>query len=149
MIFPDYIDPNHPLLIEFGHRINTASIDRLANRILYNIQQGFHGCEVYASSGVGKTTAQEHLVNHAHRWLIDFRKQKIGVARAIVFPASISRTPLGFWTMMAEQFGFAFSSQPKLHDLRKKVHNQIRTDCVSADVRKFVLFIDGATSPQD
>src|SRR3989304_7352626 len=65
------LDPDHPLFIESGYRINTKPVERMADFVLYNIQQGHHGCSLYSESGVGKSTAQDYLVETDWRWLVE------------------------------------------------------------------------------
>ncbi len=137
------LDPDHPLFIESGYRINTKPVERMADFVLYNIQQGHHGCSLYSESGVGKSTAQDYLVETDWRWLVEDGR-RAGVARAIVATSDACRSPLSFWHALSHQLGMPRWSSARPHELRARIHNHMRAACGHADVRRYVLFIDSA-----
>jgi len=134
----------HPLLLPDGYQINTKPTERLANFIRMNLFEGHHGCSVYGSGGVGKTTAITYLTDNASRWLIDSDRRPMAVGARMVMPSGVRRTDRAFWRAMTERLGLGTSSSATSAVGMAKIRNLIASRCGQANVNTFVLFIDNA-----
>ena len=134
----------HPLLLPDGYQINTKPTERLANFTRMNIFEGHHGCSVYGSGGLGKTTAITYLTDNASRWLIDSDRRPMAVAARMVMPSGVRRTDRAFWRAMTERLSLGSSTSASAAVCMAKIRNLIASRCGQANVNTFVLFIDNA-----
>lgn len=134
----------HPIFIPNGYQINTRPTEHIANLIVSNISQGFHGCGAYAGGGVGKTSAQHYLSDHSSRWLIDSDRQLLGVAARMIMPSGVRRNDRAFWDMMNQRLHLAnvISIDPGL--ALNRIVTWVATRCGQARVRRMVLFVDNS-----
>jgi hypothetical protein len=135
---------DHPIFIPNGFQINTIAIEVSANFILANIEQGHHGCSLYAPGGVGKTTAQQVLTDNVARWLVDRNGRQIGVAARMIMPTGVRRTNRAFWLAMNRGLNLNISTSIDPGLARDRISNFVLSRCALAKVRQMVLFIDNA-----
>jgi hypothetical protein len=137
-------DELHPIFIENGFQISTKPTESFANAILKNVEENHHGLPCYGGGGLGKTTAQEYLTEHASQWLIDANRKPIGVASRLIMPSGMRRSDGAFYTAINHRLKLTNSDRLTAQKGRDRVINFVKTRCGQAQLPLMVMFIDNA-----
>lgn len=137
-------NPTHPLLIPNGFQISTRPTEMLANFIMRNIEEDHHGVPVYGAGGLGKTSAQEYLTNHASQWLVDANRNPIGVAARLIMPSGQRRSDGAFYNAVNTRLRLSSSDRVPASKGRDRLLSFVKSRCGQAKLPLMVLFIDNA-----
>ena len=134
----------HPILVPNGFQIYTKPTEAVANFILGHIENDHHGASFFGGGGLGKTSAQQFLTDHASRWLVDENRKPIGVASRLIMPSGARRSDGAFYTAMTN--GLRLTNTDRLSPTKGKdrLINFVKTRCGQAEQDLMVMFIDNA-----
>lgn len=138
------MEKKHPILVPNGFQIYTKPTEAAANCVLGHIENDHHGTSFFAGGGVGKTSAQQYLTDHAPRWLVDERGNPIGVASRLIMPSGNRRSDGAFYTAITN--GLRLTNTDRLSPCKGKdrLINFVKTRCGQAEQDLMVMFIDNA-----
>jgi hypothetical protein len=134
----------HPILIPNGFQIYTKPTEAVANFVLGHIENDHHGASFFGGGGLGKTSTQQFLTDHAPRWLVDENRNPIGVASRLIMPSGTRRSDGAFYTAMTN--GLRLTNTDRLSACKGKdrLINFVKTRCGQAEQDLMVMFIDNA-----
>jgi hypothetical protein len=134
----------HPILVPNGFQIYTKPTEAVANFILGHIENDHHGASFFGGGGLGKTSAQQFLTDHAAHWLVDEKRKPIGVASRLIMPSGTRRTDGAFYIAMANGLRLTNTDRLSARKAKDRLVNFIKTRCGQADQDLMVMFIDNA-----
>lgn len=134
----------HPIFIPNGFQIYTKPTENLANFVLQNVETDHHGVTAYGGGGLGKTSAQEFLTDHASQWLIDRNRNPIGVASRLIMPSGQRRSDGAFYTAINTRLNLTTAALLTPHRGRDRIVNFVKTRCGQAKQTLMVMFIDNS-----
>jgi hypothetical protein len=138
------MEKKHPILVPNGFQIYTKPTEAVANFILGHIENDHHGASFFGGGGLGKTSAQQYLTDHASRWLVDEHRSPIGVATRLIMPSGNRRSDGAFYTAITN--GLRITNTDRLSPCKGKgrLINFVKTRCGQAKQDLMVMFIDNA-----
>lgn len=138
------VSPTHPLLVPNGFQISTRPTEMLANFIKRNVEEDHHGVPVYGAGGLGKTSAQEYLTDHASQWLVDQNKNPIGVAARLIMPSGQRRSDGAFYNAINTRLRLSSSDRVPALKGRDRLLGFVKSRCGQSKLSLMVMFIDNA-----
>lgn len=137
-------DQKHPIFIPNGFQIYTKPTESVANFVLEHIENDHHGVSSFGAGGLGKTSAQQFLTDHASQWLVDEDDQPIGVASRLIMPSGARRSDAAFYTAITNSLKITNADRLSPKKGKERLVNFIKTRCGQARQTLMVLFIDNA-----
>lgn len=134
----------HPILIPNGFQIWTKPVESTANSLLSHIESGHHGCSIWGGGGLGKTSAQQYLTDHASLWLIDEKRRPMGVACRMIMPSGARRSDRAFYAAVNDALRVCSVDRLSAAKSKQRLVNFIKTRCGQLEQDLMVLFIDNA-----
>lgn len=138
------LNQTHPLLIPNGFQISTRPTEAFANFILKNVEEDHHGVPAYGAGGLGKTSAQEYLTDHVSQWLVDAKKNPIGVAARLIMPSGQRRSDGAFYNAFNTRLKLTTCDRLPAPKGRDRLINFVKARCGQAQLPLMVMFIDNA-----
>ena len=138
------LNQTHPLLIPNGFQISTRPTEGFANFILKNVEEDHHGVPAYGAGGLGKTSAQEYLTDHVSQWLVDAKKNPIGVAARLIMPSGQRRSDGAFYNAFNTRLKLTSCDRLPAQKGRDRLINFVKARCGQAQLPLMVMFIDNA-----
>jgi hypothetical protein len=134
----------HPILVPNGFQIYTKPTEAVANFVLGHIENDHHGGSCFGGGGLGKTSAQTYLTDRASRWLVDEKRNPIGVASRLIMPSGARRSDSAFYTAITNGLRLTNSDRLSARKAKDRLVNFVKTRCGQAEQDLMVMFIDNA-----